>query len=268
MTDNITHILAQTAPKHWLNPKVEEFISKNISYVSIADADMKKIPIKESGEQLIDLIKSNNARLLPLSTFSNQYKNSYKEFSLVRKTVADKLLKMLEFLPAEIGIAYFEGFRPLYKQKQYFDDKMRETLQTIEDKDLAYKETSKSVAPFIDNVPPHSTGAAIDMTLFSLKDGLLDMGKFDTIFGPNHHQETFSQETTQTQRKNRLTLLAAAIKSEFVNYGFEWWHYSYGDRAWAYVKNQKEAIYDIAADKNDPILSIKKSDYLATFDTK
>ncbi len=263
MSQAITYTLAQTAPKPWSDHKINEPISQNVSYVSIADGEVKKIPIKESEEELVDLIKINNKRLVPLSNFSDQYKNSYKEFALVRKTVADKLLKMLEFLPSDIGIAYFEGFRPLYKQKQYFDDKMHETLQTIKDKELAYEETSKSVAPFIDNVPPHSTGAAIDMTLFSLKDGLLDMGKFDTIFGPNHHQETFSENTTQIQRKNRLTLLEAAIKADFVNYGFEWWHYSYGDKVWAYVKGQKEAIYDIAADKNDPILSIKKSDYLA-----
>jgi D-alanyl-D-alanine dipeptidase len=29
----------------------------------------------------------------------------------------------------------------------------------------------------------------------------------------------------------------------FVNYVYEWWHYSYGDKYWGYVKN-KTAIYD------------------------
>jgi len=29
----------------------------------------------------------------------------------------------------------------------------------------------------------------------------------------------------------------------FVNYPYEWWHYSYGDKYWGYVKN-KTAIYD------------------------
>ncbi|WP_106874733.1 M15 family metallopeptidase [Candidatus Phycorickettsia trachydisci] len=262
-----TDTLTKNAPKAWQNPEVDNLICDNTLYLPIAHNDIKRIPIKENDEEMIDIIDMNNKRLVPLSKFSSQYNNTYKEFSLIRKTVADKLLKMLEFLPVELGIAYFEGFRPIYKQKQYFDDKMRETLETIKDKELAYEETSKSVLPPFDgNTPTHATGAAIDMTLFSFKNGLLDMGKFDTIFGPNHHQETFSTDTTQAQRKNRLILLEAAIKAGFVNYGFEWWHYSYGDKAWAYVKNQKEAIYDIAADKNDPILSIKKSDYLDTFD--
>jgi D-alanyl-D-alanine dipeptidase len=29
----------------------------------------------------------------------------------------------------------------------------------------------------------------------------------------------------------------------FVNYPYEWWHYSYGDRYWAFVKGTRPAIY-------------------------
>jgi zinc D-Ala-D-Ala dipeptidase len=90
------------------------------------------------------------------------------------------------------------------------------------------------------------------------------MGMFDTIYGHNPHQETFSENTTKEQRKNRLILLNAAAKSGLVNYGFEWWHYSYGDRAWAYVKKEK-AIYGLACEKNDSILSIDKETYLKGF---
>jgi D-alanyl-D-alanine dipeptidase len=179
-----------------------------------------------------------------------------------------KLLTMLKILPPDIGIAYFEGFRPLYKQKEYFDNKLKEILVTIKDKELAYKETSKHVAPFIDNVPPHSTGAAIDMTLFVIKDGqenLLDMGKFDVVFGPNDQQETFSKNTTDVQRKNRLLLLEAATEVGLVNYGFEWWHYSYGDKMWAFVKKKNTSIYGSVAPKDDPITSIDKKTYLDSF---
>jgi hypothetical protein len=28
-----------------------------------------------------------------------------------------------------------------------------------------------------------------------------------------------------------------------INYPTEWWHYSYGDRYWAYHQNQPHAIY-------------------------
>lgn len=43
-------------------------------------------------------------------------------------------------------------------------------------------------------------------------------------------------------------LLTAAAKADLVNYGFEWWYYSYGDRAWAYVMGANKAIYGLAHD--------------------
>jgi zinc D-Ala-D-Ala dipeptidase len=256
---------SKRAPEPWDNPKVPEIVHNNVLYVTIA---AKNIPIKESNEKLVDLLNINNPRIKPLATFNPKYKNTYKEYSKVRLGVYKKLLTMLKLLPPDVGIAYFEGFRPLYKQKEYFDNKLKEILATIKDKELAYKETSKHVAPFIDNVPPHSTGGAIDMTLFVIKDGqehLMNMGKFDVLFGPNDQQETFSKNTTDVQRKNRLLLLEAATEVGLVNYGFEWWHYSYGDKMWAFVKNKKASIYESVAPKDDSITSIDKKTYLDSF---
>ena len=158
--------------------------------------------------------------------------------------------------------------RPLYTQKEYFDKKFKENLSKLKDKELAYQETSKSVSPFIDNIPTHATGAAIDITLFYIDDQankLMDLGKFDVISGPNEQQYTFSENTNKEQRRNRLMLLDAATKAGLVNYGFEWWHYSYGDKMWAYVKKQKTAVYGLAVAKDDPILSIDKNVYLNIF---
>jgi zinc D-Ala-D-Ala dipeptidase len=258
----------KTAPKKWSTPKVRALIAKNVLYFPIAHESVKNIPLHESDEALVDLLEINNPRIKPLSAFNPQYTNTYEGYSKVRRSVYEKLVKMLDALPKNIGIAYFEGFRPLHKQKEYFDNKLKEVMETIKDKHQAYQETCKHVSPFIDNVPTHTTGAAIDMTLFEVKEGreeLIDMGKFDVIFGPNDQQETFSKNTTPTQRANRLMLLEAAATAGLVNYGFEWWHYSYGDKAWAYVKREKQAIYGLATKKDDPILSIDKETYLKGF---
>jgi D-alanyl-D-alanine dipeptidase len=255
---------ADEAPRHWSVPQIDKIVSENVLYLPIADSKVKSITLDEIDEEVVDLLKINNARIRPLSVIDPQYKNTYEGFSKVRLGVYEKLVKMLELLPKNIGIAYFEGFRPLWKQKEYFDNKFKEILVEVKDKELAYQETTKHVSPFIDNIPTHGTGAAIDITLFETKDEedvLIDMGMFDTIYGHNPAQETFSENTTQQQRKNRLMLLNAAARSGLVNYGFEWWHYSYGDKAWAYVKKQK-AIYGLAGDKNDPILSLDKKTYL------
>lgn len=257
-----------SAPKPWISPVVLKTIADNILYDAIACDAVKNIPIKDFNEPLIDLLIVNNSRLKPLATFSPKYQNTYDGYSKVREGVYNILVKMLEILPSNIGIAYFEGFRPLSKQKEYFDDKLKEILEIVPDKELAYTEASKHIAPFINNVPPHSTGGAIDITLFAIKDGhedLMDMGKFDVIFGPNDQQETFSTNTTDVQKENRLLLLEATIKAGFVNYGFEWWHYSYGDNEWAFVKKKKWAIYGSVAAKDDPIRLINKKTYLDSF---
>jgi zinc D-Ala-D-Ala dipeptidase len=258
---------AALAPQPWKEPEVSENIAANILYLPIADENVKKIKIRNKKERLIDLIEINNPRLIPLSTIDPSLPNTYKEFSFVREEVYNRLQDMLRKLPDDIGIAYFEGLRPLWKQKEYFDKKFRENLEVMSDKEAAYNATTISVSPFIDNVPTHATGAAIDITLFKLENSVpkvLDMGMFDTIYGENNQQETFSPNTTDIQRENRIILLQAATNAGFVNYGHEWWHYSFGDRAWGYVKN-RDALYGLAVEKNDPILQITKESYLRDF---
>lgn len=257
------------ATKPWTSLSIPAKISKNVLFLPISHADVKSIPIADNGEELVDLIIINNSRIRPLSSIEPKLVNTYDGYSKIRLGVYNKLLEMLEILPKDIGIAYYEGFRPLSKQKEYFDKKFKENLVIIKDKNLAYLETCKSVSPFIDNVPTHATGAAIDITLFRIKeDGkieLIDMGKFDTIWGPNDAEEAFSKNTTEEQKKNRIILFNAAAIVGLVSYGYEWWHFSYGDRMWAYVKKEKYALYGLAVDKYDPILKIKKEEYLKNF---
>lgn len=258
------------APKAWNVPFVSKTISNEVLYLSIADRSVVDIPMVDSNEELIDLLLVNNTRIQPLSIIDTCYSSyTYPGYALVRLGVYRKLIAMLGILPKDVGIAFAEALRPIEVQKKYFDKKFQENLELLRDKEVAYQETCKSVSPFIDNIPTHATGAAIDMTLFRINlDGnleLLNMGMFDTIHGHNDQQETFSENTTQEQRENRLLLLNAAIKVGLVNYGYEWWHFSYGDKMWAYVNKKKQAIYGLAVAKDNPIMSIKKEDYLRNY---
>lgn len=265
---NVAFAVKSLAPESWADTVVPKEIASNVLYRPIADQAVKDIAIQDSEEFLVDLSEINDPRMKPLSSLNPKYPNTYPGYAKVRQGLYQRLLLMLSHLPDDIGIAYFEGFRPLQKQKEYFDKKFKETLLTIKDKELAYQESCKSVSPFIGNIPVHCTGAAIDISLFRIVDGkpqLLDMGEFGTIHGINSQQQTFSENTTLEQRANRLLLLKAAAQAGLVNYGHEWWHYSFGDKAWAYVKGEKAAIYGLAASKDDPILSITKDSYLEQF---
>ena len=166
----------------------------------------------------------------------------------MRLKVKEKLIAMLDLLPDNIGIAIFEGYRPPEVQEKYFNDKVKELKKSGLSAYEATNEASKWVSP-PEIRPVHCTGAAVDMTLFEIKkDGskqLVDMGKFGVIFGENPHPQTLSENVSNEQKNNRKMLLRAGVASGMVNYGFEWWHFSYGDRAWASIRQADHALYDL-----------------------
>jgi D-alanyl-D-alanine dipeptidase len=278
--------LAEQAPKPWQSPAVPADVARNVFYESIGD--IQGVEIRENGDPLIDLAQLDHLRIqdfFVVAARTPQYQKCAQNYvrypgsTRIRKGFYEKLLKALEHLPSHIGIVYAEGFRPLEIQKKYFDDKFKEIMgaKVFQEKLAAaadektqclileeiYKETCKSVSPFIENAPTHGTGAALDLSLFDRRTGqLLDMGEFDCIWGPNPQQETFSPNTTPLQRTNRLMLLKALAVAGIVNYGYEWWHVSFGDKVWAKVMKQPHALYGLPPELADhPILKINRKAY-------
>lgn len=112
-------------------------------------------------------------------------------------------------------------------------------------------ETTRMVSPTINidgskNVPPHSTGAALDVYLVGASGAVVDMG----LKVEDWMQDidcsisiTDSSKISSLAKANRAIMGAALSKVGFVNYKNEYWHWSYGDRYWAYYKNQSQAIY-------------------------
>lgn len=252
---------------------LDENAKSSVLFLPISHPDVKHIKIVDNGEELVDLLQIDNPRIRHMSTISNDYSMPYEGCSKVRKGVYECLIGMLGYLPKNIGIAYQEGWRPLSVQKKYFDEKFLSLLLKYKDDEVAYSETSKYVSPFIENVPTHCTGAAIDMTLFLISEtgeiSLMNLGMFDTIYGQNNHEETFSENVTDEQLRNRMMLLTAAIKGGFVNYGYEWWHYSYGDKPWAFVKHKKNALYGLAvSEKDKTLLESNKTEYIESMKQK
>ena len=220
-------------------------ISAFVSPMKVADPKVLKVSIEDNGEPCIDLLSLNNPRIKHMQELDQRFKPSHNQSGFVRKSVHDALLKMLSHLPENIGIAIYEGLRPLTTQRKYFQKKLKEIRKSEPDETKARAKTSALVSP-PDITPVHCTGAAIDLTLFSMREHfLLDLGKFGVIFGPNDHASTFSDEVSTIQKVNRVLLLRAALLSNLVNYGREWWHYSLKDRVWAIAKGEKRASYGI-----------------------
>ncbi|MEJ2857571.1 MULTISPECIES: hypothetical protein [unclassified Saccharothrix] len=76
----------------------------------------------------------------------------------------------------------------------------------------------------------HVSGAAVDLTLCSVDGSELWMG-------------TEVEGSTDEVRERRRVLTAALTGAGLVNYPAGWWHWSYGDRYWAWVTGAPAARY-------------------------
>ena len=206
----------------------------------ISDPKVLQIPIQENGDSLVDI---RDYQEILIDTRKSKASNSY--FKL-RKSVVAKLLEATKYLPQGIRFLVVEGHRPLSLQKKYFDEYSEELsgLHSDWDKKRIYDEASKYVAP-PKIIPPHSTGGAVDLTLADESGKEMDMG---TRLNADPEESnnacfTLAANISDSARANRQLLINTMSKIGFVNYPTEWWHWSYGDRYWAYHTNPPFAFF-------------------------
>lgn len=227
----------------------------------IAHSVITSIPISENGQELVDIKDQHNPRIEMLpdgpenKPFSKPYYNSgLPSGSKIRADVYKRLEKMVQYLdelapkfnykPGMISIKVFEGLRNLKTQEQLFQNKFNEIKKENPEKsnEEIEQETAKWVSPIKNNIPVHSTGAAIDIRLWNAEtNNFLDLGKFGVIWGTNNEAETFSENCNDTQKLNRLYMLMTAARAGLTNYSYEYWHFSAGDRYAAYW-SKSEAV--------------------------
>ena len=220
--------------------------------LKIVDPQVTRIPIIESHEELVDVRHVNDARITllpdPEKPFASPDCNSgFAAASKIRKKLFDGLRSMVRELDTfaehfgyeqgQIQVKIFEGLRDVPTQTMLFDNKAGEiqAANPAMSTDEVFAETCKWVSPVRNNVPVHSTGAAVDIRLWDTKNNcFVDLGPFGVIWSKNTTAATFSQDISDTQKNNRLYLLIAATNAGLVNYSYEYWHYSCGDRYASY----------------------------------
>lgn len=165
---------------------------------------------------------------------------------IVRKSVAKKLAKANWKLREKnfnytLYVTY--GYRLLEIQTERFQKEFSRC-----DNELSVEEkkefTHKKIA--VPEVAGHPTGGAIDITIFDKKrNEFLDMGCMISDFSKSADKKraTFSKEITEIQEQNRLLLHDTLITQGFCPYYEEWWHFSYGDKEWAWFYGKNNAIY-------------------------
>lgn len=157
----------------------------------------------------------------------------------LRSAVAERLVHAQGQLPAGFRIQLKEGWRPVWVQERLWRQslaQLRDSRPGLSDAELR-RENARFTAP-PDTAPPHSTGGAADVVL--LRQGeAADMG-----WGFNQPGEgsRTAYPVPGNARRNRDILAAAMDTAGFINYPAEWWHWSYGDRYWAFQTSQ-QALY-------------------------
>jgi D-alanyl-D-alanine dipeptidase len=94
--------------------------------------------------------------------------------------------------------------------------------------------------------PPHSTGAALDITLVDAAGHPLDLGSPIDECSARSHPDHFADAANPTEQRyhtHRQTLATAMRSAGFAQHPNEWWHFSWGDQLWAWQTGGDRAVY-------------------------
>jgi D-alanyl-D-alanine dipeptidase len=206
----------------------------------IADPRVLAIPIRDCGEPLGDL------RDVAGVAFDARKRDHAELWLHARSGVAERLLQAQARCPPGIRLLLIEAYRPLELQRRYFAEYCARLRQEHRewDEQTVYANASRYVAP-PDIEPPHSTGGAIDLALVDADGRELDLGTAVNASPESSDGACYTAATniSESARRNRELLKQAMTAAGFANYPTEWWHWSYGDRYWAYCTQQPVAFY-------------------------
>ena len=180
----------------------------------------------------------------------------------IRQGILEKLQKSQDYLQSlhpDYQIAIFDAYRPIPVQQFMVDYSFAQLVQdrgldannlTEVQKTALMTEVIKFWAIPSDNPktpPPHSTGAAIDITFYNISDAAeINMGSpIDEISDRSlpDYFSTFRNPQAVIFDRDRQLLNQVMTYSGFVRHPNEWWHFSYGDQLWAWTSDQPIAIY-------------------------
>ena len=217
------------------------------------------IPITECGEPMQELPPALlRMEPHPYMALGAPYGASGTPFKL-RLGVVQRLLdaqqQLVEHDPG-LRLSIFDAWRPIAVQAFMVDHSIAELCRErgVEARSGdAFDQVVADVgrfwaAPSRDPMtpPPHSTGAAVDLTLSSSDGTPLAMGgEIDAIGAVSEPQHFAGREDSNARRWHQRRQLLAEVMGAagFAQHPNEWWHYSFGDQLWAWRRGAAVAIY-------------------------
>lgn len=220
----------------------------------------QSIPIQELGESLVpipgDLFLLESPH--PYQALGAPYQQSRVDSPYyLRAGVLERLKQAQGLLNQDYPgwkILVFDAYRPVEVQQFMVDFYFQ---KTVEEKGYTCPLSPSQEGEILEIVyqfwalpslnpltpPPHSTGAALDITLVNSDHKVVDMGSpIDEISprsSPNYFAES-GEVQAQEYHRYRMILKDVMLKVGFQQHPQEWWHFCYGDQMWAWLNNQAE----------------------------
>jgi zinc D-Ala-D-Ala dipeptidase len=225
----------------------------------------RQVPIQECGEPLV---------AIPLRLFAVETPHPYikcgadyegKSPYYLRQGVIDRLIQAqerLQQLHPGWQIQIFDAYRPVEVQQYMVDYTFKEAIATrgLDVTKLSTAELEQiwhdvyqiwAIPSFdLETPPPHSTGAAIDITLVDDRCVPVAMGSPIDEMSPRSKPEYFtnSEDPQAPEYNSNRQLLAQVMNyAGFVRHPEEWWHFSIGDQLWAWINNQADPEHPLQA---------------------
>lgn len=159
-------------------------------------------------------------------------------------------------------IQIFDAYRPIAVQQYMVDYSFAEavhdrgleihTLTAAQQQELLTLVYQFWAAPSLDPAtpPPHSTGAAVDVTLVDAAGTPIEMGSPIDEMSPRSYPDHFAGPASPGAiepvddrirfHQNRQLLRQVMTAAGFRQHPREWWHFSYGDQHWAWLMQQDQ----------------------------
>ncbi len=212
------------------------------------DAKRVDIPVHDNGEALVDLKKLDQKSLPILFSSGTTAYGAQGDAFRLRAGAADRLFAAAEdLLDRRSGAITFritDAFRPIALQRKYYHEiRNKLIMDGFEGDELKQRVAWVIADP--DLIPPHVTGAAVDLTLAFVETGKdLNMStQVDDV--ENDKIYMWHPELTLEEKQNRMLLYEVLTSAGFVSCAGEWWHFSFGDQEWAWRTGNEYAVYGI-----------------------
>jgi D-alanyl-D-alanine dipeptidase len=219
----------------------------------------RQVPIAECHEPLV---------AIPLELFAIETPHPYikcganydgKSPYYLRQGVLDRVIRAqagLQQIHPGWRIQIFDAYRPVEVQQYMVDYTFQ---QTVAERKLNLAQLSDAqidkiwhdvytiwAIPSFDlkTPPPHSTGAAIDITLVDERGHLVDMGSPIDEMSERSRPDYFADDrdpVAQRYHHHRQLLCQIMTDVGLSRHPDEWWHFSIGDQLWAWLSDRAKS---------------------------